>query len=70
MCAPSMAHDVNQSETDVATQVRLALVARISRERYELWMPEDCRWHYASGTLTLHLPNEFSRPNCQAHAAR
>lgn len=56
-----MAHDVNQSEMEVATQVRTALVARISHERYELWMPEDCRWQYGSGTLTLLMPNEFSR---------
>ncbi len=56
-----MAHDVNQSEMDVATQVRLALVARISHERYELWMPEDCRWHYSSGTLTLQISSDFSR---------
>lgn len=56
-----MAHDVNQSEMDVATQVRLALVARISHERYELWMPEDCRWQFSSGTLTLLMPSEFSR---------
>ncbi len=56
-----MAHDVNQSEMEVATQVRTALVARISHERYELWMPEDCRWQYSSGTLTLLMPSEFSR---------
>ena len=56
-----MAHDVNQSEMDVATEVRTALVARISHERYELWMPEDCRWHWCSGTLTLQMPGEFSK---------
>ncbi len=56
-----MAHDVNQSEMDVATQVRLALVARISHERYELWMPDDCRWQFSSGALTLLMPSEFSR---------
>ena len=56
-----MAHDVNQSEMEVATQVRTALVARISHERYDLWMPGDCRWQYSSGTLTLLMPNEFSR---------
>ncbi len=54
-----MAHDVNQSEMEVATQVRTALVARISHERYELWMPEDCRWQYGSGTLTLLMPTSF-----------
>lgn len=56
-----MAHDVNQSETDVATQVRMALVARISHERYELWMPNDCRWHYSGSTLTLLMPSTFAR---------
>ncbi|MCC6511101.1 MAG: ATP-binding protein [Pirellulaceae bacterium] len=56
-----MAQDVNQSEMDVASQVRSALVARISQERYELWMPEDSLWQWADGVLTIACSNDFSR---------
>lgn len=56
-----MAQDVNQSETEVAAQVRSALVARISQERFELWMPADCEWSWADGALTLSFPTEFAR---------
>ena len=56
-----MAQDVNQSETDVAALVRSALVARISQERFELWMPADCDWKWDEGALTLNFPTEFAR---------
>ena len=56
-----MAQDVNQSETDVAALVRSALVARISQERFELWMPADCDWTWAEGALTLSFPTDFAR---------
>jgi chromosomal replication initiator protein len=55
-----MAHDVNQSEMDVAAQVRSALVDRISSERYELWIPNDTQWSYSSGALRIEFTNEFA----------
>lgn len=55
-----MAHDVNQSETDVAAQVRSALVEKISSERYDLWIPDSTRWDWRNGTLTLTFGSEFS----------
>ena len=55
-----MAHDVNQSEKDIAAQVRSALVSRISAERYELWIAPETRWHWSSGTLTISFATEFA----------
>ena len=55
-----MAHDVNQSEKDIAAQVRSALVARISSERYELWISPDTQWHWIEGMLTLTFENDFA----------
>lgn len=55
-----MAHDVNQSEKDVAAQLRSALVDRISSERYDLWIPENTTWSWADNQLTLTFPNKFS----------
>ncbi len=57
-----MAHDVNQSEKEVAAQVRSALVDRISSERYDLWIPEDTRWEWMDDALTLTFASKF---NCQ-----
>ncbi len=54
-----MAHDVNQSETDVAAQVRSALVNKISTERYDLWMDDSTAWHYADGTLIVEFESDF-----------
>lgn len=56
-----MAQDVNQSETDVAAQVRTALVARISRERFDLWLPPECKWEWDDGALSIAFPNDFRR---------
>ncbi|MFO1066439.1 MAG: DnaA/Hda family protein [Pirellulales bacterium] len=56
-----MAHDVNQSEMEVAAQVRSALVARISPERFELWVPADTRWDWQDGLLTLAFRRDFAR---------
>lgn len=58
-CAQSMAHDVNQSETDVAAQVRSALVDTISSERYELWI-EDTQWWWIDGALRIDFKNDFT----------
>ncbi len=55
-----MAHDVNQSEKDIAAQVRSALVARISSERYELWISPDTQWHWNEGVLTLTFESDFA----------
>jgi len=55
-----MAHDVNQSEKDIAAQVRSALVARISSERYELWISPETHWQWNEGTLTLTFESEFA----------
>lgn len=55
-----MAHDVNQSETDIAAQVRSALVARISSERYELWIAPETHWQWDAGTLTLTVESDFA----------
>jgi chromosomal replication initiator protein len=55
-----MAHEVNQSEKEVAAQVRSALVARISHERCELWLPGDCQWQWDGQQLTLSFSNEFA----------
>lgn len=56
-----MAQDVNQSEMEVAALVRSALVARISKERYELWMPRECQWQWEAGALSVRFPTEFTR---------
>lgn len=53
-----MAHDVNQGETDVAAQVRSALVSKISEERLDLWMPESTRWQVVENRLTLSFDSE------------
>jgi chromosomal replication initiator protein len=55
-----MAQDVNQSEKDVAAQVRAALVNKISSERYDLWIPATTHWDWKSGLLTLKFPSDFS----------
>lgn len=55
-----MAQDVNQSEKEVAALVRSALVARISQERFELWMPADCEWCWVDGGLVLRFPSDFA----------
>ncbi len=55
-----MAHEVNQSEMDVAAQVRSALVDRISSERLDLWIPDTTSWQWDAGRLTLTFPNQFS----------
>ncbi len=55
-----MAHEVNQSEMDVATQVRSALVGRISSERYDLWIAEDTKWAWSNGTLSISFRNDFT----------
>lgn len=55
-----MAHDVNQSEKDIAAQVRSALVARISAERYELWIAPETQWSWNDGALTLTFESEFA----------
>ena len=59
-CAQSMAHDVNQSELDVAAQVRSALVETISSERYELWIAEDTQWSWIDGALRIDFKNDFT----------
>jgi len=55
-----MAHDVNQSEKDIAAQVRSALVARISAERYELWIAPETQWQWNDGALTLTFDSDFA----------
>ncbi|MDX1927795.1 MAG: DnaA/Hda family protein [Pirellulaceae bacterium] len=55
-----MAHDVNQSEKDIAAQVRSALVARISSERYELWISPETHWQWNDGVLTLTFESDFA----------
>lgn len=55
-----MAHDVNQSEKDVAAQVRSALVGTISSERYDLWMPKSTQWEFLDGVLTITFDSDFS----------
>ncbi len=54
-----MAHDVNQSEKDIAAQVRSALVDTISAERYELWIAKDTQWSWNSGALRISFKNDF-----------
>ncbi len=55
-----MAHDVNQSELDVAAQVRSALVDKVSADRIELWLPHDALWTWKEGTLCIYFQNEFA----------
>lgn len=57
-----MAHDVNQSELDVAAQARSALITRVSAERCDLWIPESTLWQFESSCLTLTFESDF---NCQ-----
>lgn len=60
-----MAHEVNQSEKDVAAQVRSALVNRISSERLELWIPPDTTWDFQQGKLTLAFASDFACQLCR-----
>ncbi len=60
-----MAHEVNQSEKDVAAQVRSALVSRISSERLELWIPPDTTWDFQQGKLTLAFAADFACQLCR-----
>ena len=55
-----MSHDVNQSEKDIAAQVRSALIARISAERYELWIAPETQWSWSDGALSLTFENDFA----------
>ena len=55
-----MSHDVNQSEKDIAAQVRSALIARISAERYELWIAPETQWSWNDGALTLTFESDFA----------
>ncbi len=55
-----MAHEVTQSETDVAAQVRSALVEKISSERYELWIPNNTTWNWDGEKLTITFVTDFS----------
>ena len=57
-----MAQDVNQSEKDVAAQVRSALVRRISSERYDLWIPQSTTWRFDGEKIVLSFENDF---HCQ-----
>jgi chromosomal replication initiator protein len=60
-----MAHEVNQSERDVAALVRSALVSRISSERLELWIPQDTAWDFQQGVLTLAFQTDFACQICR-----
>jgi chromosomal replication initiator protein len=60
-----MAHEVNQSERDVAAQVRWALVQSIGSERMELWIPPDTTWNFQHGVLTLAFSSEFACQLCR-----
>ncbi len=60
-----MAHEVNQSERDIAAQVRSALVHRISAERLELWIPPDTAWNFQQGVLTLAFTEDFACQLCR-----
>lgn len=60
-----MAHEVNQSERDIAAQVRSALVHRISSERLELWIPPDTAWNFQQGVLTLAFTEDFACQLCR-----
>ncbi len=55
-----MAHDVNQSEMDVAAQVRSAVVNKVSADRFDLWIPNDTQWSWSEGTLSISFQNEFT----------
>ncbi len=55
-----MSHDVNQSEKDIAAQVRSALIARISAERYELWIAPETQWSWSNGALSLTFESDFA----------
>ncbi|MEO8272401.1 MAG: DnaA/Hda family protein, partial [Aureliella sp.] len=51
---------MNQSEMDVAAQVRSALVDTISSERYELWIADDTQWSWIDGALRIDFKNDFT----------
>jgi chromosomal replication initiator protein len=55
-----MAHDVNRGESDVAAQVRRALVENISSERVDLWIPEDTEWEWLGSALRLRFTSDFT----------
>ena len=60
-----MAYEVNLDEMDVAARVRSVLVSRISAERRSLWLPEDTRWSYRTGVLTIGFTSEFACQLCR-----
>ncbi|MEM8734533.1 MAG: DnaA/Hda family protein, partial [Planctomycetota bacterium] len=55
-----MAHEVNQSEKDIAEELRSALVSRIGPERMDLWIPTETSWSYDVDQLKLGFENSFS----------
>lgn len=60
-----MPHEVNQSEKDIAAQVRSALVREISAERLELWIPPDTTWEFQHGKLRLAFAADFACQLCR-----
>ena len=65
-----MSHDVNQSEKDIAAQVRSALIARISAERYELWIAPETQWSWSDGALSLTFENDFACQLVRTHVGK
>lgn len=55
-----MAHEVTQSEREVAAQVRSALIERISSERYDLWIPSNTTWEWNGEKLLIKFASDFS----------
>ncbi len=55
-----MAHDVNQCETDIAAQVRAALIDKISPERFDLWISPNTQWNWHQGVLSIEFDNDFT----------
>jgi hypothetical protein len=55
-----MAHEVTQSEREVAAQVRSALIERISSERYDLWIPTNTTWDWDGEKLLIKFASDFS----------
>ncbi len=55
-----MAHDVNQCETDIAAQVRAALIEKISPERFDLWISPNTQWNWHQGVLSIEFDNDFT----------
>ena len=56
-----MASEVNQSERNIADQLRSALVDRISPERFDLWIPAETTWTWTGDVLQLGFPSDFTR---------